>query len=373
MFHNLSGLSLLRTQLAPEDCFEIGSQVQQFGDQFSAILWLREALSRIENEETKKSLKEKILRKLTVALHKEGYARTSLALTNDLLQIRPKDMNATSNKIMLEHELKTKNATAFKISDGQPLHAIQFAKHRHHLHDYLGDDLREKYRSLCRGEVDRSAKRLATLKCRLVTKNSAFLRLAPLKLEEVHHNPEVVIFYDVMSDAEIKTVQKLAKPRFQRAVVFNKGSNVRVTANYRISKSSWLKDHEHKHIRDISLRVEDMTGLSVGTAEELQVVNYGVGGHYEPHYDFVRASENADWIATIGNRVSTVLFYMSDVAQGGATVFTKLNVGAWPKRGSAVFWHNLHASGARDFRTLHAGCPVLMGSKWGKGSCPLYT
>lgn len=59
-------------------------------------------------------------------------------------------------------------------------------------------------------------------------------------------------------------------------------------ATYRISKSAWLKDHEHKYIRDISRRVEDMTGLTTATAEELQVVNYGIGGHYEPHFDFAR-------------------------------------------------------------------------------------
>lgn len=28
----------------------------------------------------------------------------------------------------------------------------------------------------------------------------------------------------------------------------------------------------------------------MSTAEELQVVNYGIGGHYEPHFDFARVS-----------------------------------------------------------------------------------
>lgn len=35
-------------------------------------------------------------------------------------------------------------------------------------------------------------------------------------------------------------------------------------------------------------------------------------------------------------------------------------------QGDAVFWHNLLRSGEGDFRTRHAGCPVLQGWKWGK-------
>lgn len=85
------------------------------------------------------------------------------------------------------------------------------------------------------------------------------------------------------------------------------------TASYRISKSSWLKDEDHQIIRNIGLRVEDMTGLTVSTAEELQVVNYGIGGHYEPHFDFARREEtNAFKNLGTGNRIATVLFYVSN-------------------------------------------------------------
>lgn len=57
---------------------------------------------------------------------------------------------------------------------------------------------------------------------------------------------------------------------------------------------------------------------------------------------------------------------MSDVEQGGATVFTTIRLTLWPKKGSAVFWWNLHRSGEGDYRTRHAACPVLTGDKWGK-------
>jgi hypothetical protein len=40
----------------------------------------------------------------------------------------------------------------------------------------------------------------------------------------------------------------------------------------------------------VTRRVGDVTGLDMATAEDLQVVNYGIGGHYEPHFDYARVS-----------------------------------------------------------------------------------
>lgn len=40
---------------------------------------------------------------------------------------------------------------------------------------------------------------------------------------------------------------------------------------YLLPASGWLKDGDHELIRRVSLRIEDVTGLTMDTAEELQV------------------------------------------------------------------------------------------------------
>ena len=38
-------------------------------------------------------------------------------------------------------------------------------------------------------------------------------------------------------------------------------------------------------------------------------------------------------------------------------------------QGDAAFWWNLKKSGDGDMLTRHAGCPVLVGTKWGQCTC----
>ena len=44
----------------------------------------------------------------------------------------------------------------------------------------------------------------------------------------------------------------------------------------------------YRPLEQMSRRVGAITGLDMSTAEDLQVCNYGIGGHYEPHFDYAR-------------------------------------------------------------------------------------
>lgn len=87
--------------------------------------------------------------------------------------------------------------------------------------------------------------------------------------------------------------------QFKRATVQNYKTGELETANYRISKTAWLKRTDHDTIEKIYQRVGDVTGLNMETSEELQVSNYGIGGHYEPHFDFARVKSHKIYFSKI--------------------------------------------------------------------------
>ncbi|XP_055612351.1 uncharacterized protein LOC129758762 [Uranotaenia lowii] len=355
------------TEMSAGDCFELGRQTYLNGDYYHTVLWMREAMDRLSQEVNRTTTKADVLEYLAFSTFKQGNVHTALIMTNELLELVPNHERAVGNKAYYEKELeKEARQKALRGDDGSedvPVDSsTQIHPNKHGIHD---SSERRLYEQLCRGEANRSVSDLSKLTCRYVTNKSWFLKIAPLKLEEANLQPYIVIYHEVMSDAEIEVIKRLAKPRFRRATVQNYKTGELEVANYRISKSAWLKDEEHPYVKAIGQRVEDMTGLTMVTAEELQVVNYGIGGHYEPHFDFARREEkNAFKSLGTGNRIATVLFYMSDVAQGGATVFPSIRTALWPKKGTAAFWFNLHASGHGDYATRHAACPVLAGTKW---------
>jgi predicted 2-oxoglutarate/Fe(II)-dependent dioxygenase YbiX len=85
-----------------------------------------------------------------------------------------------------------------------------------------------------------------------------------------------------------------------------------------------------------------------GLNERLRFYRYGRGQRFAPHYDgfFERGAERS---------LLTVLVYLNDDFDGGATAFPELSRTVVPRTGMALFFqHHL----------LHEGCPVERGRKY---------
>ena len=106
------------------------------------------------------------------------------------------------------------------------------------------------------------------------------------------------------------------------------------------------------------------------SSEPFQIGFYPPGGFYEQHYDAFTDEkgfkENLILDGSlVGNRIATLMFYLSGTVDGGATVFPNLGVSIFPTKGSAVFWYNLNKDGSLSEKSLHAACPTIFGIKCG--------
>ncbi|XP_064172845.1 prolyl 4-hydroxylase subunit alpha-1-like isoform X3 [Anguilla rostrata] len=365
-----------KNPMTVEDCFELGKVAYTESDYYHTQLWMSQALRQLEDGEESSINKATILDYLSYSLYQQGQVQRALDYTKQLLQLEPDHQRAKGNVNYFEQQLEKQRTES----------AAQEGTKQEKEMDPLPE--RNKYEQLCRGEgIKMTPRRWSRLFCRYHHNNNPFFLLGPMKQEDEWDRPYIVRYHNIISHDEIEKVKELAKPRLRRATISNPITGILETAHYRISKrratvhdpqtgklttaqyrvskSAWLTEYEHPVVKTLNERIEAMTGLEMDTAEELQVANYGVGGQYEPHFDFGRKDEpDAFKELGTGNRIATWLFYMSDVAAGGATVFTDVGAAVWPKKGTAVFWYNLFPSGEGDYSTRHAACPVLVGNKW---------
>nr|XP_008104883.1 PREDICTED: prolyl 4-hydroxylase subunit alpha-1 isoform X2 [Anolis carolinensis] len=364
---NLPGVKH-KTFLTAEDCFELGKIAYTEADYYHTELWMEQALKQLDDGEVSSSIdKVSVLDYLSYAVYQQGDLDKAMILTKRLLELDPEHQRANGNLKYFEYIMsKEKEKEANKsLSETDEKTGKESKSKKGPSKDYLPE--RQKYEMLCRGEgLKMTPRRQKKLFCRYYdgNRNPKYI-LRPVKQEDEWDRPRIVRFVEIISDEEIETVKELAKPRLSRATVHDPQTGKLTTAHYRVSKSAWLSGYENPIVARINTRIQDLTGLDVSTAEELQVANYGVGGQYEPHFDFGRKDEpDAFKELGTGNRIATWLFYMSDVSAGGATVFPEVGASVWPRKGTAVFWYNLFPSGEGDYSTRHAACPVLVGNKW---------
>lgn len=105
-------------------------------------------------------------------------------------------------------------------------------------------------------------------------------------MEQLSRDPYIIQVYDVLTDEEIKTVKSIAKPHMERSKVFNLETDEHEDSETRTSHTAWMKYYADEVFGRMLQHVQDISGLDYTNAEDMQIVNYGLGGHYGPHFDF---------------------------------------------------------------------------------------
>ena len=159
---------------------------------------------------------------------------------------------------------------------------------------------------------------------------------------------------DVIDRADADELLRLAEEQWTASAAAGDATN-----DYRTSETASLRDdasRASKAVDRVATKAAALFGLPRSCCETLQLVRYASpAAFYKPHLDCL---EEAGQVLLGGQRVGTVLVYLNDVDEGGATRFPALGLEVAPRELQAVAWANVRADGVPDVRARHEALPT---------------
>lgn len=172
---------------------------------------------------------------------------------------------------------------------------------------------------------------------------------------------EIFAFGDFLAPAECDRLIALVDATARPSAVFD----AVVEQDFRTSYSGDV-ERSDPFVRMVERRIDDLLGMDPDWGETVQGQRYLPGQQFKAH---------CDWFWTFadywpgesrrgGQRSWTAMAYLNDVAEGGATQFTRLGLSVQPRRGALLVWNNALPDGRPNLDTLHAALPVVEGRKY---------
>jgi prolyl 4-hydroxylase len=177
-------------------------------------------------------------------------------------------------------------------------------------------------------------------------------------------HPRVVVFGSVLSDEECDALVAMGRERLRPSSVFNPDTGADETHEARSSEGTFFRRGENALCARIERRLAALVDWPLENGEGLQLLRYGPGAQYRPHYDYFDPARPGAHVALArgGQRVASIVMYLNTPLRGGATTFPDARFEVAAVKGNAVFFaydrpHPMTGS-------LHGGAPVEDGEKW---------
>lgn len=177
-------------------------------------------------------------------------------------------------------------------------------------------------------------------------------------------HPRIIVFGGLLSDGECDELIALARPALARSETVQLDTGASEVNEARTSQGMFFDRGQYAVCARVEARMAALLHWPLENGEGLQVLRYGPGAEYRPHFDYFDPEQSGTPLILQrgGQRVASLVCYLNTVARGGATVFPDLPLEVAPIKGNAVFfsYDRPHPS----TRTLHGGALVLEGEKW---------
>jgi prolyl 4-hydroxylase len=176
--------------------------------------------------------------------------------------------------------------------------------------------------------------------------------------------PRLIVFGNLLSDAECDALIELARPKLERSFTVDSWSGGDELSAVRTSEGTYFERAETEVIARVERRIAELVDWPAERGEGLQILRYGRGAEYLPHHDYFDPTVPGGpvLLKNGGPRVATLIMYLNTPTKGGSTIFPDVAFEVAPLRGNAVFFSYNCPHPATC--TLHGGAPVIEGEKW---------
>ncbi|KAJ0973729.1 hypothetical protein J5N97_015694 [Dioscorea zingiberensis] len=191
--------------------------------------------------------------------------------------------------------------------------------------------------------------------------------------------PLALYFPNFATAEQCEAIIKIAKLSLQPSTLaLREGETTESTKGIRTSSGTFISASEDLTgtLDQIEQKIAKVTAIPREHGEAFNILRYEIGQRYASHYD---ALSPAEYGPQKSQRVASFLLYLSDVEEGGETMFpfeNGLNMdGGYdyakcigmkvkPRQGDGLLFYSLFTNLTIDPTSLHGSCPVIKGEKW---------
>ncbi|CAE7876368.1 P4H4 [Symbiodinium necroappetens] len=204
------------------------------------------------------------------------------------------------------------------------------------------------------------------------------------ELKTVSVQPVVFLVRGFLREEECQTIIAMGEANMSESPIVPMDTHHRdkATKEFRTSTQARLESSESPLLTELDHRISNLTRVPVHHNEEVQILRYRLGEFYAAHtdnFDPQYYQNSVDYIDKgHRNRLLTVFWYLTNVSQGGQTLFPRAHalpqpedmhscekgLKVQPEIGAVLLWYSLRPNGNSDPNSLHASCPVQEGMKW---------
>eukprot|EP00246_Nothoceros_aenigmaticus_P012870 TRINITY_DN4179_c0_g2_i1.p1 TRINITY_DN4179_c0_g2~~TRINITY_DN4179_c0_g2_i1.p1 ORF type:complete len:288 (+),score=40.41 TRINITY_DN4179_c0_g2_i1:101-964(+) len=192
-------------------------------------------------------------------------------------------------------------------------------------------------------------------------------------------HPRALLFPNFASPEQCERIVVLAKKRLSPSgLALRKGETADNTKDIRTSSGTFLSSRQDKSgtLAWVEEKMARATMIPRQHGEAFNVLRYEIGQKYNSHYDVF---DPAEYGPQKSQRMASFLLYLSDVVEGGETMFPFenfqnmdkgydykecLGLKVKPRQGDALLFYSMLPNGTFDKTALHGSCPVVKGEKW---------